>query len=91
MIKGVNKQVLEINEVENSFFEKAIFFVKPEYSGLSEGKLRKIAEKKLCDTGAPPDSKKNLRKFFAKRYATAALFIAMGVVLGIVISVIAEL
>ena len=25
MIKGVNKQVLEINETQNGFFEKAIF------------------------------------------------------------------
>ena len=32
MIKGVNKQVLEISETQNGFFEKAIFFVNPEYS-----------------------------------------------------------
>ena len=43
MIKGVNKQVLEINETSSSFFEKAIFFVRPEYSGMSEGKLREKA------------------------------------------------
>ena len=43
MIKGVNKQVLEITETQNGFFEKAIFFVKPEYSGMSEGKLRESA------------------------------------------------
>ena len=43
MIKGVKKLVLEINETNNSFFEKAIFFVKPEYSGMSEGKLREKA------------------------------------------------
>ena len=38
MIKGVNKQVLEISETQNGFFEKAIFFVKPEYSGMGEVK-----------------------------------------------------
>lgn len=47
MIKGVNKQVLEINETQNDFFEKAIFFVKPEYSGMSEGRLREKATNEL--------------------------------------------
>ena len=32
MIKGVNKQVLEVTNTENPYFEKIIFFVKPEYS-----------------------------------------------------------
>ena len=39
MIKGVNKQVLEINETQNGFFEKAIFFVKPEYTTTLYGML----------------------------------------------------
>lgn len=47
MIKGVNKQVLEISETQNTFFEKAIFFVKPEYSGMSEGKLKEKACKEM--------------------------------------------
>ena len=36
MIKGINKQVLEVLEPSNDYFEKALFFVKPEYSGYSE-------------------------------------------------------
>ncbi len=54
MIKGVNKQVLEINETQNGFFEKAIFFVKPEYSGMGEGRLRESARKEIESTGKPP-------------------------------------
>lgn len=54
MLKGVNKQVLEINETESDYFEKAIFFVKPEFSGLSEGKLREIARHELEAAGKPP-------------------------------------
>ena len=30
MLKGVNKQVVEVVEVDNEFFERAILFVKPE-------------------------------------------------------------
>ena len=54
MIKGVNKQVLEINETQNGFFEKAIFFVKPEYSGMGEGRLKESARKEIENAGKPP-------------------------------------
>ena len=54
MLKGVNKQVLEIAQTENGFFEKAIFFVKPEYTGMSEGRLRESARKEMEKTGRPP-------------------------------------
>ncbi len=57
MLKGVNKQVLEIAETGNGFFEKAIFFVKPEYSGMSEGRLRESARKQIESVGKPPLSK----------------------------------
>lgn len=32
MVKAVNKLVLEINNTENEYFEKAIFYVRPEMS-----------------------------------------------------------
>ncbi len=54
MIKGVNKQVLEISETQNGFFEKAIFFVKPEYSGMGEGRLKESARKEIENAGKPP-------------------------------------
>ena len=40
MVKGVNRQVLEIHETGCDYFEKALFFVKPEYSRENEGKLK---------------------------------------------------
>ena len=59
MRKGVNKQVLEIAETGNGFFEKAIFFVKPEYSGMSEGRLRESARKEIENAGKPPVTKRS--------------------------------
>lgn len=41
MIKGVNKQVLEVTNTENPYFEKIIFFVKPEYVNADREKLKK--------------------------------------------------
>ncbi|MGN1315763.1 MAG: hypothetical protein ACI4VW_01745 [Acutalibacteraceae bacterium] len=81
MIKGVNKQVLEISETQNGFFEKAIFFVKPEYSGMSEGRLRESARKEIENAGKPP-----VREYKKERIKNAVTI--MGVfVLGVVIGI----
>lgn len=83
MIKGVNKQVLEINETGTGFFEKAIFFVKPEYIGMSEGKLRESASKELERTGKPP-----IRSYVGKKTKLkTALMILCPFIIGLAIGV----
>lgn len=42
MVKAENKLVLEINNTENEYFEKAIFYIRPEMSCSS--KLRSQAQ-----------------------------------------------
>ncbi|MFR2153273.1 MAG: hypothetical protein ACLS48_00015 [[Eubacterium] siraeum] len=42
MVKAVNKLVLEINNTENEYFEKAIFYLRPELS--CNSKLRSQAQ-----------------------------------------------
>ncbi|MBO5065801.1 MAG: hypothetical protein J6D06_06780 [Clostridia bacterium] len=79
MIKGVNKQVLEITETQNGFFEKAIFFVKPEYSGMSEGKLRESAKKELENAGNPP-----LTKLYPQQRVKTIFFVGGALILGII-------
>lgn len=36
MIKGVNKKIIEINNPDSIYFEKAVFYLKPNVSVLSE-------------------------------------------------------
>ena len=84
MIKGVNKQVLEINETHNSFFEKAIFFVKPEYSGMAEGRLRESAKKELEGSGCPP-TQKSLRNFKVKYALGYTLCFIAGIAAGMIL------
>ncbi len=43
MIKGVNRQVVEVNETDCDYFERILFFVKPEYACISQGKIRERA------------------------------------------------
>ena len=42
MVKAVNKLILEINNTENEYFEKAIFYIRPEKA--ADNKLNKTAE-----------------------------------------------
>lgn len=57
MIKGVNKQILEVTNTENPYFEKIIFFVKPEYNNLDRKKLQKEAETVAAVTQKPPKAR----------------------------------
>ncbi len=86
MIKGVNKQVLEINETGTGFFEKAIFFVKPEYIGMSEGKLRESAGRELERTGKPPVKRYTDKKTKFKSALTVACPFIIGLLLGIAVT-----
>ena len=57
MIKGVNRQVVEVRETGCDYFERIIFFVRPEYASLSEGKIRERASLIAGGTPLPPPTK----------------------------------
>ena len=42
MIKGVSKQVLEVTNPENPYFEKIVFFVKPQYAREDRAVLERL-------------------------------------------------
>ncbi len=83
MIKGVNKQVLEINEPQNGFFEKAIFFVKPEYSGMGEGRLRESARREIEKAGKPPMRNYKYKKERFRNIVMVAGFFVFGIIIGV--------
>lgn len=64
MLKGVNRQVVEVSQTDSVYFERILFFVKPEYYGLGEAKLREKANACVNDAVKPPQAKKgrNMRK-----------------------------
>ncbi len=80
MIKGVNKQVVDVTEPDSAYFERVLFFVKPEFSGLGEGALRKKADALLhtAGSGGVARPKRPLKKRLpgAARIAAAALLSA---------------
>lgn len=58
MVKGVNRQVLEVHETGCEYFEKALFFIRPEYSAKSESTLKGGALKSIKKSAAVPKTKK---------------------------------
>lgn len=58
MVKGVNRQVLEIHETGCEYFEKALFFIRPEYSAENDSKLRGQALKSIQSKAAVPKTRR---------------------------------
>lgn len=44
MIKGVNRQVIEITETGSEYFEKMLLVVKPQYSSMNVKNLKRKPE-----------------------------------------------
>lgn len=89
MLKGVNRQLVEINDSGCEYFERVLFIVKPEYSSVSEARLRESAKTITSFATAPPPSRKrdkgdfllSLAKFIA--YASIGALICAFVIYGI--------
>jgi hypothetical protein len=88
MIKGINKQVLEVIETNNGYFEKALFFVKPEFSGYSESKLRELAQAEIKSTIHPPKQKLMAEKNKTKTILSMLLTFFVGLLIGTALSFI---
>jgi hypothetical protein len=50
MIKGVNKQIIEINNTDDEIFEKVVFYINPEFSNSQCAELEKKAKKYIKET-----------------------------------------
>ena len=85
MLKGVNRQVVEVSQPESVYFERVLFFVKPEFYGLGEAKLRSKADALIKDTSEPPSTKHKKRKesesnFMQSAELTGLLLILIGII-----------
>lgn len=76
MVKGINRQVLELNDTGSRYFEKAFFFVKPEYSRESESVLRQSALRAVNEGLGVPKSRR--QKIKSKAVRLAELLISAG-------------
>lgn len=84
MIKGINRQVVEVNETDCDYFERILFFVKPEYASISEGKIRERAGIIAGRTDKAPPTKIKGDKTAA--VLKTVLSVLGGLVAGLIIS-----
>ena len=77
MIKGVNRQVVEITQTDCEYFERILFFVKPEYTSVSEGKLRERAS--LMSHADKPPATRVRHRMRSALYLAAAAFAGAGI------------
>lgn len=47
MLRGTNRSIIEINETDNKYFERALLFVKPEFGDLSPERLTREAKRMI--------------------------------------------
>lgn len=83
MLKGVNKQILEITNTESPYFEKIIFFVRPESMNQTKSTLQNEAEKFALQNARPPKTRKS-----KKEKLTTFLFTVLGIGAGIALTVV---
>ncbi len=54
MLRGVNKQIIEVKDTGNRYFERALLFVRPEFTQMRQGQLEQEADRYLTTVGRPP-------------------------------------
>lgn len=62
MLRGINRQVLEITETNNIYYEKALLVIRPEYTSAQRSVLEKEA-RHLLKKMKPPSAIKKRQKF----------------------------
>lgn len=83
MIKGVNRQVVEITKPDCDYFERVVFFVKPECSCVSQGTLRERANIMASSTGSPPATK--IKRKRLKGFLISFFWLAIGICIGVLL------
>lgn len=83
MIKGINRQVVEVKDTGNDCFEKILFFVKPEYVGMSEGKIRERAGLVTKGATLPPPTKLHKSRLIEALKLVACVITGVAVGIGI--------
>lgn len=75
MIKGVNRQVIEIMDTGNIYYERALLVVRPEYSKAQRMLLEREAKQMLKSLKAPSSIKKRRVIFywFVRLFLSAAV------------------
>ncbi len=89
MVKGVNKQIIEINDTGNKYFERVLLFVVPGKKDLPNELLQKRAREYVIQLSNNLSPTVSIREQVMKKRARKKLALISGIV--IIISVAAAI
>lgn len=76
MVKGVNKQIIEINDTGNSYFEKVLLFVAPGKSDKTAEKLKSEAKSYLLNLSSEYKTTGGIREHIENKKKRKTIFLA---------------
>ncbi len=76
MIKGVSRQIIEVTDTDNMYYEKAYLIVRPEYKNAQQDMLKKQAYDMVYNMEAPSVLRKT--RFIAYKMFRFILFASIG-------------
>lgn len=79
MIRGINRQIIDVQETGSSYYERAYFVVKPEFASAQQQLLEKEARKILKSIDAPSQ----IKRFHCRLAWTVRLLASAGAGAGI--------
>ena len=89
MVKGVNKQIIEINDTGNKYFERVLLFITPGKKDFPEEILHAKAREYIVEITNNASADTNLRELVRRKRAKKKAFIISGAI--IIITAIAAL
>ncbi len=89
MLKGTSRQIVEIVNTENPYFERAFFIVRPTCTDFSSSRLDKEAGRLLHEQSPYTGMKRTRQKWLLERVALLLLGGGVGVGLSYLIGILA--
>lgn len=85
MVKGVSKKIIEVNNPDSIYFEKAVFYLKPEVRTLPNEIAEREIDRYIADSGVHRKYRKSLKTgrivIFSALIAVTAFVIAAAIFL----------
>ena len=77
MLRGVNRQIIEVQDIQSAYFERAILFVRPDCGEATERQLRENAAHWLQGAGPLPVKSRRKRYRVSRRALWLAVWLAL--------------
>ncbi|HCA29630.1 MAG TPA: hypothetical protein DEP23_08725 [Ruminococcaceae bacterium] len=85
MIKGVNRQIIEVIDTGNEYFERALLVVRPRFADTKPGRLHDEAQRFARNAGGYTSLRLNRKRNVKQLILHGGSFGAVGIVIGALI------